>query len=201
MISAVNLERCEMIRLLKIFTVLAPLTLISSVVANAQSQTDADRAAQAAIKQLHSRDIPEASLPCTPEESKWWSELRKVGKAINQAEPDRPDTKKLAQLIKEGIEKAYEIPIPDRYALILWRARPPATPKKINGSIALAVELLPDGTVGEVKIAQGLDPEIDKKAIDATRKLVFLPAIKNRKFVSLWMPMTMSYSTYETFHR
>jgi TonB family protein len=190
-----------MIKLLKICAVLVPIILIASVAAIAQSQTDAERAAQAAIRQLHSRDVPEASLPCTPDEAKWWSELRKVASAFNQAEPDKPDTKKFNQLIKEGIEKAYQIPIPDRYALILWRARPPATPKKINGSIALAVELLPDGTVGEVKIAQGLDPGIDKMAIDATRKLVFLPAIKNRKFVSLWLPMTMSYSSYETFHR
>jgi len=190
-----------MTRILKLTSLAFAFGLVMNASALAQTQSDADRAAQAAIKQVHAREIPEASLPCTPDEAKWWSELRKVGNAFNQAEPDRPDTKKLAQLIKEGIEKAYEIPIPDRYALILWRARPPATPKKINGSIALAVELLPDGTVGEVKIAQGLDPGIDKMAIDATRKLVFLPAIKNRKFVSLWMPMTMSYSTVETYHR
>jgi|SRR5215813_5175058 len=187
--------------LLKVYSLPVLLILLGTGSAAAQTQTDADRAAQAAIKAVHARDIPEASLPCTPDEAKWWSELRKVANAFNQAQPDKPDTKKLIPLIKEGIEKAYEIPIPDRYALILWRARPPATPKKINGSIALAVELLPDGTVGEVKIAQGLDPGIDKMAIDATRKLVFLPAIKNRKFVSLWMPMTMSYSSYEIFHR
>ena len=187
--------------LLKVYSLPVLLILLGTGSAAAQTQTDADRAAQAAIKAVHARDIPEASLPCTPDEAKWWSELRKVANAFNQAQPDKPDTKKLIQLIKEGLEKAYEIPIPDRYALILWRARPPATPKKINGSIALAVELLPDGTVGEVKIAQGLDPGIDKMAIDATRKLVFLPAIKNRKFVSLWMPMTMSYSSYEIFHR
>jgi len=174
--------------------------LVISVGAVAQTQTDADRAAQQAIKAVRARNIPEASLPCTSEESKWWGELRKVANAFNRAQPDKPDTKKLIQLIKEGIEKAYQIPIPDRYATLLWQAHP-RSPKKINSSIALAVELLPDGTVGQVKIAQGIDAGIDKMAIDATRKLVFLPAIKNRKFASLWLPMTISLSTYETYHR
>jgi hypothetical protein len=72
----------------------------------------------------------------------------------------------------------------------MWRARPPATPKKINGSIALAASCYRTGTVGEVKIAQGLDRALIKWAIDATRKLVLSAGdIKDRKFVSLWMPM------------
>ena len=189
-------------KLLKVYSLPALLILIGSGSAAGQSQTDADRAAQQAIKAIHSHDVPEASLPCTPDEAKWWSELRDAAKAFNQAQPDQPDHKKFSRLIKDEIEKSYQIPIPDRYAMILWRARPPAVPgRKLNGSIALAIELLPDGTVGEVKIAQGLDPKVDQMAIDATRKLIFLPAIKNRKFVSLWIPMTMSYSTSETYHR
>ena len=171
----------------------------------AQSQTDAERAAQQAVKALHSRDIPEGSLPCTPEESKWWSDVRAAAKAINVAQPDQPDTKKLSRLIKEGIDNSYQIPVPDRYATVLWRTHPPPTPypkfKKINGSVALAVELLPDGTVGEVKVGQNLEPSYDQLAIETARKLIFLPAIKNRKFVSLWMPMTMSFNTYEIYHR
>ncbi len=194
-----------MIGLLKSCAMLLPLTLITSAAAIAQSQTDADRAAQQAIKAVHSRDIPEASLACTMDESKWWNDLRAAAKVFNPAQPDQPDVKKLHRLIKEGIDKSYQVPIPDRYATVLWRGHPEPTPepkfKKINGSIAMAVELLPDGTVGEVKIAQGLDPSYDRVAIETARKLVFLPAIKNRKFVSLWMPMTMSFNTYEIYHR
>ena len=61
---------------------------------------------------------------------------------------------------------------------------------------AMAVELLPDGTVGEVKVAQGLDPGLDQMAIASARKLIFVPAIKNRKFVSVWSPMTMGFNIY-----
>jgi TonB family protein len=171
----------------------------------AQSQTDADRAAQSAIKALHTRDVPEASLPCTTDEAKWWNDLRMAAKAINPARAGKTETEKLMHLIKDGIEKSYQIPVPDHYAIVLWRAVPQYTDearhKKINGSVALAVELLPDGTVGEVKVAQGLDPGLDKMAVETARKLIFLPAIKNRKFVSLWLPMTMSFNIYQTYHR
>jgi TonB family protein len=192
-------------KLLKVYSLPVLLILIASAHGVAQSQTDADRAAQQAIKAIHSRDIPEASLPCTAEESKWWGELRAAAKAFNRAQLDRPETKKLMNLIKEGIDKSYQIPVPNRYANVLWQSHPRPTPqpkyKKVDGSIALAVELLPDGNVGEVKIAQGLDPDLDQMAIETARKLIFLPAIKDRKFVSLWMPMTMSFNNYENYHR
>ena len=188
-------------KLLKVYSLPALLILTANAVAVAQSQTDADRAAQQAVKALHSHDVPEASLPCTPEESKWWDELRAATKEFNRAQPDRPDTKKLMRLIKEGIDKSYQIPVPDRYATVFWQAHPRPTPQKINGSIALAVELLPDGNVGEVKVAQGLDPDLDQMAVETARKLIFLPAVKDRKFVSLWMPITMSFNSFETYHR
>ena len=60
----------------------------------------------------------------------------------------------------------------------------------------MAVELRPDGSVGEIKVVQGLDPGLDQMAVSAARKLVFLPMVKDRKFVSTWMPMTMSFDIY-----
>jgi len=188
-----------MIRIFQIWFLLSLVATCSTAVL-AQSQTDAERAAQAAVKAVHSRDIPEASLPYTPDEGQWWNDLRMAGKAINPARAGKTETEKLRGLIKEGIDKSYQVPVPDHYAIILWRAAPQYTEearyKKINGSVALAVELLPDGTVGEVKVAQGLDPGLDRMAIESARKLIFLPAIKNRKFVSVWSPMTMSFNIY-----
>lgn len=179
---------------------LLALFLTGSAVAFAQSQTEADRASQTAVKALHSRDVPEATLPCTPDETKWWNELRAAAKAVSPARAGKTETEKLMRLIKDGIEESYQVPVPDHYAVFLWRSPPEYTEearrKQINGSVALAVELLPDGTVGEVKVAQALDPGLDKMAIAAARKIIFLPSIKNRKFVSQWTPMTMSFSIY-----
>ncbi len=179
---------------------LLALFLTGSAAMFGQTQSEADRASQTAVKALHSREVPEASLPCTPDETKWWNDLRAAAKAIGPARAGKTETEKLLHLIKEGIEKSYQIPVLDHYAVFLWRSPPEYTEearrKQINGSVALAVELLPDGTVGEVKVAQALDPGLDKMAIASARKMIFVPAIKNRKFVSLWTPMTMSFSIY-----
>ena len=64
--------------------------------------------------------------------------------------------------------------------------------KNITGSLALVVELRPDGTIGEVKIVQGLGYGLDENAAVAARRMTFLPAVKDRKFVTFYMPMTMS---------
>jgi TonB family protein len=64
----------------------------------------------------------------------------------------------------------------------------------VSGGIALVVEFLQDGTVGEVKIVQGLGFGLDENAAEAARKTVFLPAVKDARFVSVRVPMTMSFS-------
>ena len=64
---------------------LIALTLVIAGHAFAQTQTDQDRAAQQALRALRGRDIPEATLPCTPEEAKWWNDLRAAARAIRPA--------------------------------------------------------------------------------------------------------------------
>lgn len=66
--------------------------------------------------------------------------------------------------------------------------------QQINGGIALVVEFLQDGRVGEVRIVQGLGFGMDEKAAEAARKSIFLPAVKDGKFVSKRIPMTMSFN-------
>ena len=185
---------------LKTCWTLAVLMFVCGAGAFAQPQTDKDRAAQQAIKALHAREIPEATLQCTSDEAAWWNDVRAAGKAIKESRGAQRESEKFINLIKHGIENAYQIPVPDRNAIVLWRAMPQYTEearrRKLNGSVALAVELLPGGTVGEVKIAESLDPGLDQMAVNAARKLVFLPAIKQRSFVSSWVPMTMSFNIY-----
>jgi hypothetical protein len=64
--------------------------------------------------------------------------------------------------------------------------------------ILAAIDRL-DGTVGEVKIVQGLGYGLDEKAAEAARQMIFLTAVKDRKFVSFRMPMTMSIATRRTY--
>jgi TonB family protein len=165
----------------------------------AQTPPESDRARKAALRMLHQREIPEATLPCTPEEGKWWQDLRKAAKAVQDTRGGRKEKKKFLRLLQEGQARSYQPPIPDRGALVLSKLPPnyseAARRKQKKGSIALVVELRADGFVGEVQVVQGLDRDLDENAIEAARRTVFLPRVKDRKFVRFMLPVTMSFDT------
>lgn len=168
--------------------------------APAQTPTDSDRARKAALSMLHRGEIPEATLPCTPEENKWWQDLRKAAKAVQDTRGGKKEKEKFLGLLQEGQDKSYQPPIPNRGTLMLSKAEPiyseAARRKQIKGSIALVVELRADGFVGEVEVVQGLEQSLDQNAVEAARRTIFLPRVKDRKFVPFLMPMTMSFNIY-----
>jgi TonB family protein len=163
-----------------------------------QTPQDPDREAKEALAALRRQEIPEATLPCSPDEAKWWEEIRAVGKKVKRSMDKDGD--KFLRLLKEGREKSYQVPIPNRGPTFLRKAPPEysedARRQQISGGIALVVEFLQDGTVGEVRIVQGLGFGMDEKAAEAARKSIFLPAVKDGRFVSARLPMTMSFNMY-----
>jgi TonB family protein len=165
--------------------------------------SDSDRAAQQALNALRHREIPEATLPCTTEEREWWSKLRAAGEAVRKNMGSESDTRKFRKLLEQGQKEPYQPPIANRGATILHQVPFSSTAesrkKNISGSLALTVEMRADGTVGEVKIVQGLGHGLDESAMEAARQIVFLPAVKERKFVTVYMPMTMSLSSRVTY--
>ncbi|HMG73455.1 MAG TPA: TonB family protein [Pyrinomonadaceae bacterium] len=191
------------------FTTCCKILFLSLVITSgvfAQStppQTDSDRAEKRALEGLRRREIPEATLPCTAYEARWWSDLRSAGAAVRSTIGGKKETKKFLGLLAEGQAQSYQPPIPDRGATLLDQVPLQSTEesrkKNISGELALVVELRPDGTVGEVKIVQGLGYGLDEKAAAAARRMIFLPAVKDRKFVSFRMPMTMSVATRRTY--
>ena len=191
------------------FTTCCKILFLSLVITSgvfAQSpppQTDSERAEKMALEGLRRREIPEATLPCTADEIKWWKDLRSAGAAVRSTIGGQKETKKFLGLLAEGQAKSYQPPIPDRGATLLNQVPIQSTEesrkKDVSGSLALVVELRPDGTVGEVKIVQGLGYGLDEKAAEAARQMIFLPAVKDRKFVSFRMPMTMSVATRRTY--
>lgn len=185
---------------LRIFIALAVVLFATSGAAVAQSTNDQDWAKKRALEMIRAHEVPEATLPCTPDEAQWWNDLRAAGKAVNASGGRRQEREKFIALLKEGRDKSYQVPIPDGGARFLWKSEPlytdEARNKLIKGSIAMVVELLPDGTVGEARIVQALDPGLDRNAQEAARRTVFLPKIKDRKFVVSFVPMTMSFDVY-----
>ncbi|MEK6281903.1 MAG: energy transducer TonB [Acidobacteriota bacterium] len=152
-----------------------------------------------AVEALRRREVPEATLPSTPAEAEWWERVRKESIRVQKSYDRGSD--KLVRLLKEGADNGFRVPIPDRGVTFLRRSPPrysdEAKDLKISGGMALVAEFLADGTVGEVKIVEGLPAGLNENAIEATHKTVFLPAVKDAKFVSSRLPMTMSFNAYQ----
>jgi TonB family protein len=144
--------------------------------------------------------IPEAKLPSSPEEQKWWDEIRRVGDDIRLRKGGDKAKKQFAELLKDGQAKSYVPPLEESRVIFLQKSMPRYTEearrRHIGGNITLEVEFLADGTVGEIKPLGSLGAGLDESAIDAARKCTFLPAIKDRKFVASRMPVVMSFYMY-----
>jgi TonB family protein len=185
---------------LKAYGACIVLLLVLTGGALTQSPTESDRARKSALQMARGHEIPAATLPCSPEEAKWWEDLRAAGKAVQETRGDKKEKEKFLRLLQQGQEKSYQPPIPDNRVIVLSKTPPryseAARRKMIRGTVAMVVELRPDGFVGEVEIVQGLDPGLDENAAEAARRTIFLPPVKDRKFVSFRMPMTMSFNIF-----
>ena len=142
------------------------------------------------------KEIPTATEPCTPEECEWWNRLREAGNKLLR-KGDQKSKSAFASVFVEGIEKSYRVPLADRSSQGLF-FRPaqiadlPSKPR--NGTVRLSVEHRADGSVGEVKVLNGLSPEVDKRCIQAAQNVIFLPAVTDRKFVTEWQPAQYKFS-------
>ncbi|HEY8226150.1 MAG TPA: TonB family protein [Pyrinomonadaceae bacterium] len=145
--------------------------------------------------------VPEATLSSTPEEQVWWNELRRAGDDLLKARRsvDKP-RKKFLTVLQDGETKSYKPPVPDARPVVLYKAFPQYTEegrrRSINGDVTVQVELLADGTIGSVRVVKGLGAGLDENAADAARQTVFLPAVKNREFVTSSIQMHMSFHIY-----
>lgn len=146
------------------------------------------------------RQIPDATPPYTPEEAKWWQDLREAAKAVEKTRGGKKESQKFLDVLQEGQEKPYQPPVPDTKPFILSKALPSyneqARRDRINGMVELSVELRADGYVGEVEIIKGLGHGLDERAADAARRTIFLPAVKDRKFARYRVQMEMNFNIY-----
>jgi TonB family protein len=165
--------------------------------ATAQSQTDSKRIM---IPGPRTRVIPNAIEPYTPDEQKWWQELRDAAIVLQRGHSGKKEIQLFMDLLLVGHEKSYQPPIVDSKPFILKKTPPgygnQARAERINGVVRLTVELRPDGYVGEVEIVKGLGHGLDERAADAARRTIFIPAVKNRQFVVYKLPMEMAFNVY-----
>jgi protein TonB len=67
---------------------------------------------------------------------------------------------------------------------------------KIQGRVTLEALVLPDGTVGEVRIARSLDPTfgLDREAIRAVKAWTFVPATRGGTPIPMWVSIELTFT-------
>jgi len=133
-------------------------------------------------------EMPAATEPCTAEECDWWNRLREAGNKLLQ-KGDQKSRRAFATLFVEGIEKSYRVPLADRRGQVLFSVVPEQADlpsRQRNGTVRLSDEYRADGSVGEIKLLSGLGTKVDQRCIQVARNVIFLPAVKDRQFVTEW---------------
>jgi len=88
----------------------------------------------------------------------------------------------------------------DRKAILIMKAEPAYTEearqKAITGTVVLKVVFASNGSVVNIRTVSGLPHGLTERAIDAARKIKFIPAAKDGKFVSMWMQLEYNFNLY-----
>ena len=180
-------EKMTTLKSLLVSSLICCAFLLMTAHASAQdTKTRRTKVGSSAVSVFNYTEIPAATEPCTSEECDWWNRLREAGnKLLGKA--DQESLSAYASLFVEGIEKSYKVPLADRPSQILFR-RLPMQPKLRsqwrNGTVKLSVEYRADGSVGEITVLSGLGTPFDQSCIQAAGSVVFLPAVKDRQFVT-----------------
>ncbi|HMO82182.1 MAG TPA: hypothetical protein PKD24_15445 [Pyrinomonadaceae bacterium] len=157
-------------------------------IAPAQEPTSIRKAVGTSLVLKTFVEIPKATEECTPEECEWWERLRTAGNGLYR-KGDTRSTRQFVLLLVEGMEKSYRVPLEDRPPLILHLPPPAPFPRGFssrNGNVELSVEYAAEGSVGEIDLVSGLRSDLDQRCILWIRETLFLPAVKDGKFVTEW---------------
>jgi TonB family protein len=88
----------------------------------------------------------------------------------------------------------------DRKAVLVIKPEPSYTDEarqnRITGTVVLKVVFTSDGNVTNIRTAAGLPYGLTENAIEAAKKIKFVPAAKDGKFVSMWMQLEYNFNLY-----
>ena len=68
--------------------------------------------------------------------------------------------------------------------------------EQITGTVVLRCIFAADGTVTNIRVISGLPGGLTEKAIEAARKIKFVPATKDGRNVSMWMQLEYNFNLY-----
>lgn len=88
----------------------------------------------------------------------------------------------------------------ERRPLIVMRPEanytPDARKNQIVGSVILKAAFSADGRVMKIRVVYGLPHGLQEQAVEAAKKIRFIPAMKDGKFVSTWMQLEYNFNLY-----
>ena len=146
------------------------------------------------------REVPDATLPCTMDETQWWLDIQESARQVQKTRGGKKEKQKFFDLLQLGEDKSLQPPIVDIKPVVLAKFEPQydedGRRRKINGNVVMLVELRKDGFIGDVQVRKGLTPGLNQKAEEAARRTIFLPAVKDRKFVNFSVILEMGFSIY-----
>jgi TonB family protein len=67
---------------------------------------------------------------------------------------------------------------------------------QITGTVVLRGVFSSSGTLTKIRVVSGLPHGLIEKAIEAARRLKFIPAIKDGRFVSMWIQLEYNFNLY-----
>ncbi|HKS28991.1 MAG TPA: energy transducer TonB [Pyrinomonadaceae bacterium] len=87
-----------------------------------------------------------------------------------------------------------------RRPVFVYRPEPQYTEQArregVSGTITLKAVLSSSGKVTDIEVQKSLPRGLDKKAIEAARRIVFIPAMKDGKFVSQYVRIEYNFNVY-----
>jgi TonB family protein len=88
----------------------------------------------------------------------------------------------------------------ERRAVIVMKPNPAYTEQarqsRTSGTVVLRVLFSSDGSVGNIRAITELPNGLTDSAIEAVKKVKFVPAMKDGKFVSMWMQLEYNFNIY-----
>ena len=67
---------------------------------------------------------------------------------------------------------------------------------EVRGTVTLRVEFLSNSTIGKISVIKGLPHGLTEQAIAAARKMKFEPAVKDCDLITVFMPVSYSFTLY-----
>lgn len=65
-----------------------------------------------------------------------------------------------------------------------------------TGTVIMRCVFRSSGTVGNIHLVSGLDNGLNERSLEAAKQIKFIPAVKDGRFVSMWMELQYNFNLY-----